>query len=258
MLFRPSADMTTSFDEERHILLVDDEAAVRKEVVRAFCDFEPLARISEVLAAGPRPASPDGRDVSGLTFDGLVEKVSCDPLLAARVLREANSAGGARTANLWTACSALGDDRLRGVVSGGSAWGELTGFSEKLWEHSLRAAGAARMIAGQTGIVNPGDAYTLGLLHDVGEALLGSLFPATAAVLAGLDEGERVEYEAASYGVDHAQVGQWALEACGVPPALSSAAQTHHDVACANDPAALLLHVANAVAHATDPFKLAA
>lgn len=43
-----------------------------------------------------------------------------------------------------------------------------------------------------------------------------------------------------------------------MPPALSSAAQTHHDVACANDPAALLLHVANAVAHATDPFKLAA
>jgi hypothetical protein len=58
--------------------------------------------------------------------------------------------------------------------------------------------------------------------------------------------------------VDHAQAGQWALEACGVPHPLSAAIQTHHDVACLNDPAALLLHIADAVAHATDPFKVAA
>jgi HD-like signal output (HDOD) protein len=196
--------------------------------------------------------------VSGLSFDELVERVTCDPLLAARTLCEANSAGGPRTANLSAACSALGDVRLREVVSGGAAWDALTAVSEKWWEHSLRTAEAARMIAEQTGIASPDDAYTLGLLHDLGEALLGSLFPATAAVLAGLEDEERAEYEASSYGVDHAQVGQWVLEACGVPAGLSSATQTHHDVARANDPVAQLLHLADAVAHATDPFKLAA
>jgi HD-like signal output (HDOD) protein len=228
------------------------------EVVRAFCEFEPLARIREAIAAGPRPAGHEGFDVSGLTFDRLLDKVSCDLLLAARVLREANSGGGPLTTNLPSACSALGGDRLREVVSGGATWGELTAVPKEIWEHSLRAAEAARLIAEQTGTVNPEDAYTLGLLHDVGEALLGSLFPAAAAVLAGLDDRERVEHEAATYGVDHAQVGQWALGACGMPRALSSALQAHHDVSCANDPAALLLHVANAVANATDPFKLAA
>jgi HD-like signal output (HDOD) protein len=92
----------------------------------------------------------------------------------------------------------------------------------------------------------------------VGQVLLASLFPATAAVPAGLDVEERGEYEAVSYGVDHAQVGQWVLESCGVPRALAAAIQTHHDVDCANDPASLLLHVADRVAHADDPFKVAA
>jgi putative nucleotidyltransferase with HDIG domain len=232
------------------------------EVVRAFNEFEPLALIRRAVAAGPTAAPgtevSHGSDAYGLTLNELVEVVSGEPLLAARVLREANSAEELHTANLTHACSALGEASVRAFVSGGAAWGEAPPVSEKLLEHSLRAAEAARLLAGQTGVLDPEDAYTLGLLHDVGETLLTSLFPATAAVLAGLDADERAEYEAASYGVDHAQVGQWVLEACGVPRALSSILQTHHDAADVNDPAALLLHVADAVASTDDASKAAA
>ena len=229
------------------------------EVVRAFGEFEPLANIREAIAAGPAAAAArEGVDASALSFDELVEKVSGDPLLAARALWAANSAHGLRTADLDAACSALGPAGLREAVMGGNSWGEAAPLSDELWEHSLRAAEAARLIAEQTDILDPGHAYTLGLLHDVGQVLLASLFPAAAAVLAGLEAGERAEYEAASYGVDHAQVGQWVLEACGVPRALAAAVQTHHDTACVNDTAALLLHLADAVAHADDPYKLAA
>jgi putative two-component system response regulator len=228
------------------------------EVVQAFSEFEPLARIRHAVAAGPAAAHAEGFDASGLSFDELVEKVSCEPLLAARVLSVANSDGAPRIANLAVACSALGGKRLREVVSGGASWGAGVYVSEQSWEHSLRTAEAARLLAEQTRILDPEDAYTLGLLHDVGETLLASLFPATATVLAGLGDDERTEYEATAYGVDHAQVSQWVLEACDVPRALASAVQTHHDVACVNDPAALLLHVADAVAHADDPYKIAA
>jgi len=249
---------------EEAVARLDADAGSRfdPDVVRAFNGFEPLALIRRAVADGP--SAVRGVDVSrdadtyGLTFDELVEIVSGNPLLAARVLREANSADGLQTANLRLACSALGDARLRSVVSGGAAWGGNSSVSENFWEHSLRAAEAARLLAEQTGVLAPEDAYTLGLMHDAGEALLASLFPATAAVLAGLDAGERAEYEAASYGVDHAQVGQWVFEACGVPRPLSSALQTHHDAVDINDPAALLLHVADAVASADDAFKAAA
>ncbi|MET0645802.1 MAG: HD domain-containing phosphohydrolase [Pyrinomonadaceae bacterium] len=229
------------------------------EVVRTFVEFEPLARIRRAVAAGPAVALAVDFDASGLSFDELTEKVSCDPLLATRVLHAAKEACGQRTPDLDAACSALGLARLREVVSGEGAWVEGGApLSDELWEHSLRAAEAARLIAEQTRILDPKAAYTLGLLHDVGQALLASLFPTTAALLTKLDASERAEYEAASYGVDHAQVGQWMLEACGVTRPLAAAVQTHHDVDCANDPAALLLHVADAVAHAEDPYKVAA
>ncbi len=161
-------------------------------------------------------------------------------------------------ASLPAACSALRAERLREVVSSGAAWGGASAVTEEFREHSIRAAEAARLIVEQTRIMDPEAAYTFGLLHDAGELLLASLYSESAAVLAGLDAGERVEEEAALYGVDHAQVGQWLLEACGVPHALLVTVQAHHDVACVNDPAALLLHVADEVARATDPFKLAA
>ena len=74
----------------------------------------------------------------------------------------------------------------------------------------------------------------------------------------GFKDDERIEREIAAFGVDHAQVGQWVMESCGVPRALTSIVQTHHDVMRTNTPAALLLHVANAVAQADDPFKVAA
>jgi HD-like signal output (HDOD) protein len=76
--------------------------------------------------------------------------------------------------------------------------------------------------------------------------------------LIGLSEAERMEREIAAFGVDHAQVGQWILESCGMPRSLSVAVQTHHDVMRSNAPAALLLHLANAIAQANDPYQLAA
>jgi putative nucleotidyltransferase with HDIG domain len=128
---------------------------------------------------------------------------------------------------------------------------------EWLWEHSLRCAEAARLLAEETAIMAADDAYTLGLLHDLGESLLRSLFPTEMEHMIGLAEGERIEHEIDAFGVDHAQVGQWILESCGIPRALSVAVQTHHDVMRTNTPAALLLHLANAIAQADDPYKIA-
>lgn len=101
------------------------------------------------------------------------------------------------------------------------------------------------------------EAYSLGLLHDIGRVLLSSLFPKEMKEMEGCEDDERIEREVAAFGVDHAQVGQWVLESCGLPRHLTSFVQTHHDVLRTNTPAALLLHVANAVARADNPFKVA-
>ncbi|MCA1849526.1 MAG: HDOD domain-containing protein, partial [Acidobacteria bacterium] len=119
-------------------------------------------------------------------------------------------------------------------------------------------AEAARLIAEHTGIIDADDAYTLGLLHDVGEFLFRALFREEVEGMQDIEEGARIEREVTAFGVDHAQVGQWVLEACGVPRALTAVVQTHHDVMRINAPAALLLHVVNAIAHADNPHKVAA
>ncbi|HWS56661.1 MAG TPA: HDOD domain-containing protein, partial [Pyrinomonadaceae bacterium] len=120
------------------------------------------------------------------------------------------------------------------------------------WERALRAAEAARLLAARTGLIGEDEAYTVGLLHDLGETLLAALFPARAEAARGLDEAARIAEEVASFGVDHAQVGQWILEACRLPRALTAAVQAHHDVLRINAPVALLLHTADSVARVNE------
>ncbi|HEY0006067.1 MAG TPA: HD domain-containing phosphohydrolase [Pyrinomonadaceae bacterium] len=231
------------------------------EVVRAFSELETIALIRCSIAAGMSsdclPGSPIAPDQNRLTLNDLICHVENTPALAAYVLRESKLASGISTASLQTACTRLGEERLRELVVDRNGNTAMCSHDELLWEHSLRCAEAARLLAEETAIMSPEDAYTLGLLHDTGEALLRSLFPSEIEQLRGLSEGERMEREIAIFGVDHAQVGQWALESCGIPRALTVAVQTHHDVIRTNTPAALLLHLANAIAQADDPYKIA-
>jgi HD-like signal output (HDOD) protein len=113
------------------------------------------------------------------------------------------------------------------------------------------------LLAERTRTFDPDEAYTMGLLHDLGEALLRSLFPEEAGSITWLGHPFTVEREVAAFGVDHAQVGQWILDACNVPSTFSFPIQAHHDIDHVNDPAALLLQVANAVASANDSSEVA-
>jgi putative nucleotidyltransferase with HDIG domain len=233
------------------------------QVVRVFNELEPLGRIRRSIESGAAfalpPAGSTEPDVNQLTFEQAVREIETEPLLAVCVLREANAEGGARpTARLDTSCARLGEARLREICARVGAPFRLSNNNQRLWEHSLRTAEAARLLAGETMIIDADDAYTMGLLHDMGEALLRSLFPAEMGQLDISAEGERSEKEMMLFGVDHAQVGQWVLETCGLPRAMTTAVQTHHDVTRINSPVALLLHVADAVAEASDPYAIAA
>jgi putative nucleotidyltransferase with HDIG domain len=188
----------------------------------------------------------------------LVREVEAEPALAASVLR-ADNAGrpvGERTASLYTACARLGPEALRDIIARAEVC-ERPGYeAEALRDHSRRCATAAMLLAERTGTLDPDEAYTAGLLHDLGEALLRSLFPEEAEKIFWLGHPFRLEREVAAFGVDHAQVGQWIMDACHVPASACSV-QTHHDARFVNDPAALLLHIADAVADAHDSSEVA-
>jgi putative nucleotidyltransferase with HDIG domain len=234
------------------------------EIVRAFCELSPLAKIRRSIAQGDcgsqfLPAITPG-ETSKLTMEDWAREVAFEPVLAAQVLRAANVAcsGASPTANLRTACARLGEDALRHLVAHGHTDRMISYEVEVLRRHSRRCAAAARLLAEKTGSLDPEEAYTIGLTHDLGEALLQSLFPEEMERIVWLgDAGVRAEQELAAFGVDHAQVGQWILEACGLAPELSFAVQTHHDLIRSNAPASLLLHLADAIATAADSCELA-
>lgn len=229
------------------------------EAVGAFRKLEALARIRRHTSPQFLPAARPA-NLRGLTPSELVREVEAEPALAARVLRAANAGcppEGA-TASLKAACARLGADVLRHVIAQADVRGRICYEAEVLRVHARRSAVTARLLAEKTGLLDAEAAYTAGLLHDVGEALLHALFPQEMETIAWLDDaGARVDKEVTSFGVDHAQVGQWVLEACGAPRELALFVQTHHDTIRINDPAALLLHVADAVAHARDSSELA-
>jgi putative nucleotidyltransferase with HDIG domain len=259
---RPFRD---ALDHDRAVRALKDGAGSQfdPEIVAVFCGLEALAQIRGHIARGDfgsgflpftRPAA-----LRVLPLEELVKVVEREPALAASVLRAANE--GLRseeaTMSLYAACARLGAEHLREIIVQGDG-GKRSGHeAEVLRDHSRRCAAAAMLLAERTGVLDPDEAYTAGLLHDLGEALLRSLFPVEADNITWLGHPFMVEKEVNAFGVDHAQVGQWILDACGVPATLSFAVQAHHDIEHVNDPAALLLQVADAVACVNDSSEMA-
>jgi HD-GYP domain-containing protein (c-di-GMP phosphodiesterase class II) len=259
---RPFRD---ALDHERAVRALKDGAGSQfdPEVVAAFCGLEALARIRACIARGDfgarflTHACPGSLRV--LPLEELVRVVEREPALAASVLRAANRGLRAEeaTMSLYEGCARLGVEALRDLIARGGTNARRSQEAEELRGHSRRCAAAAMLLAERTRAHDPDEAYTAGLLHDLGEALLRSLFPEEAENIAWLGHPFTAEKEVAAFGVDHAQVGQWILDACHVPATHSFAVQAHHDTDHVNDPAALLLQIADAVAGANDSSEMA-
>jgi HD-like signal output (HDOD) protein len=107
----------------------------------------------------------------------LAPLVRIDPALAATVLRLANSAHygwSGRVTNAQQACLLLGSRTVQAISANGTA-SLLFGTGREstragFWAHSLHTAVACGALARAAGLA-PEDAFTLGLLHDIGTLL---------------------------------------------------------------------------------------
>lgn len=145
--------------------------------------FERIAKSGEKTVRQPPAAAQRALDLlrREVAIPELVRLVEQDPVLAQSLLRFANSVAnsmGSRSTSLSESIRRVGTQGLRSVILSSMVEGTLCrtgtaydGMVRQVWEHMVRTAPIARVLAPGFGVV-PDEAFTLALLHDVGKLVL--------------------------------------------------------------------------------------
>ncbi len=182
--------------------------------------------------------------------------IEIDPSLTAHVMRLANSAFyglSTRVSSAARAVAVLGFSMVRSMAAGiatGVLDADSGGLPDGFWEHSVGTAVAASMLAPRVGC-SGSDAFSMGLLHDIGSALLYRLQPgayelALSRAIAGELPLARAEHE--MFGISHDVAAGRVFAAWNFPPDLVRAIATHHQTP-SFAPLSLLLAGAEELAH---------
>lgn len=165
----------------------------------------------------------------------LIEVIERDQVLTGKILRLANSAffgQSRRVATIPRAVVLLGFSTVRNLALSVKVWDALSagiprGRVEVLWAHSAGTAVVTKALTARLRAGDPDEAFTAGLMHDVGRLVLAMKF--RDAYWRAVGESEPIERaEATAFGVDHAEVGSWMLEAWSLPPGIVEAVRLHH------------------------------
>jgi putative nucleotidyltransferase with HDIG domain len=172
-------------------------------------------------------------------FDSVLNLVNLDPTFATRLLRYANSAFVGSLHSITSVQGALAHVGSKGAVDLILAHSAIRIFLPKsdweraLWNHAIFVACLMREMAAHAREiqVNPGEAHTFGLLHDIGRFVLYLEAPED---LRKVDETEwespqaLVEAETSICGFTHAELGFLALQKWKLPVDLALAVRYHH------------------------------
>jgi putative nucleotidyltransferase with HDIG domain len=104
--------------------------------------------------------------------------------------------------------------------------------SRELWEHSIRTAVAAEILAKEYKVINPDDAFVIGFLHDIGKMLLNTKNPlkySKVRYLAQQDNISLVDVEDAQFGTNHCVLGALISKKWQLPVILTNCIRYHHD-----------------------------
>lgn len=132
----------------------------------------------------------------------------------------------------------LGLDTISSLVLAQQAFSQLKAellidiSFDQLWEHSCAIGTLARRIAESEQAENAPDAFTAGLLHDIGKVILAANLPkqyAAALELAQRENLPMVTAEFSIFGTTHARIGAYLLGLWGLPNNVVEAVAYHHD-----------------------------
>jgi putative nucleotidyltransferase with HDIG domain len=194
--------------------------------------------------------------------------ISQDISMTAKILQLVNSAffGVSRhVTNPLTAAIYLGTDTIRALALTISVFsqfdiGRLSSFSiQGLHDHSFATGTLAREIAKSMRLSKASidDAFTGGLLHDVGKLVLVCNYPEQYQEVlrnAGRPEVSTSMAELQVFGTSHAEVGAYLLWLWGLPDPVTEVVARHHSPGALGSPPAgpvIAVHAADALIRGT-------
>lgn len=199
--------------------------------------------------------------------------IAKDPGITAKILQVANSAALGLAEKVHDSVDAvqhlgLGTVRslaLTAQVYGNYAHRRLKGFSApQLWGHLMQCGALARAIMRRehAAAADVEDAFTAGLLHDIGKLMLADSLPDEFAEAMAVSEQKRIplpEAEMEIFGATHAGLAAYLLGLWGLPTAIVEAVafhQTPEKSSLKQFNALTAVHVANAFSDETGTMPL--
>jgi HD-like signal output (HDOD) protein len=231
--------------------------ALKKKIVQSVGELPPMPQT--IFKAREILQDPTS------SIKDLAEVLETDPAIAAQVLKMANSpyyGMSGKVSSLQNASVVLGQKVIGELLTMAGAssilgntlegYGLEAGF---MWRHSLGVAFASKNIASMKHPSLTNDAFTAGLIHDVGKLVLDPYIVERKKTFESfMNDGQKsfLEAEKSILGFSHSEIASELCKVWGVPASLSKAIQFHHDPALSNnDPLTYIIHTADALAMMT-------
>jgi HD-like signal output (HDOD) protein/ActR/RegA family two-component response regulator len=182
-------------------------------------------------------------DSSTSSLESIAAIIAKDPGMTAKILQIVNSAAvgfSRQVSSPYDAVQLLGVGTVRSLVLSAHIFSCFDrtlskGFSiTRLWDHAMKTGAFARRIM-QLEQVEPAaaeDAYTAGMLHDVGKLMLANSVPGQfqqALTLAAERKIPFPEAEFEVFGATHAGAAAYLLGLWGLPAPIVEAVAFHHE-----------------------------
>jgi len=179
----------------------------------------------------------------------LSQLIETEPTLAAKVLRNVNSAAFALThkvASIKRAVSILGFSSVRQLALNQLFYNKLIHHQANkefdqlfFWQHCLFVASLSRAIAKALNHQEPDLMYCAGLMHDIGKIVLethGKVSYSDFLVACKGDEQTVLKGEHDFFGLNHAEMGFVFCQQWDIPEQISAIVYCHHELPSNDSP----------------------
>ena len=254
------------FEKEKNIVVNDNNSEIIKAGANSNSYLEELKNIRNL------PSIPIIIfEVSRLLEDpmtnasDLAELISKDQGMVTKILTIANSPFYGLSKKISTiefAIVILGFENIKNIIIALSMIGAFKGKGKnwnrkKYWYHCLATASIAKRLAEDLGYPKSGEAFTAGLLHDLGIAIIQLYFNKEYNKIYKLANSKDISFleaETEVLNITHQEVGNFLVDKWNLPKALCDSILHHHNPgqATENNSLVSIIHLADYLSRELD------